>query len=99
MFIARRCDSTVYSVLRLRVGKDDRRQLEPRGPPGGAGSAVVEYEEARELADAASVEGDLGFVEEVLSRLVELLREQGEQVDHVLVEAYWTGVLVGTSLA
>src|ERR671916_3042812 len=41
--------------------------------------AVVEHEEARELADAASVERDLGFVEEVLLRLVDILREKASK--------------------
>ncbi len=54
--------------------------------------AKVEYQEARDLADRASIQQDLTFVVETLSRLADLLREGSE--DHVLLRSYWSAALV-----
>ena len=55
--------------------------------------AKVEFEEARELADYASIFQDLAFVLDVLDRLHGLLGEK--EPDAVVVQAYWTAALVG----
>ncbi|TMF08586.1 MAG: hypothetical protein E6I38_07175 [Chloroflexi bacterium] len=54
--------------------------------------ADVDFREARELADLASIAQDLGFVIEVLNRLVELLESDSE--DRILVQSYWSAALV-----
>jgi hypothetical protein len=55
--------------------------------------ARVDFEEARQLADATSVLQDLTFVVNVLERLEALLAE-GNEADAVLVQACWTSALV-----
>lgn len=55
--------------------------------------AVVEFEVARELADAVSIGQDLDFVIEALTRLNQLLDEASEP-DGVLSQAYWSAALV-----
>jgi hypothetical protein len=54
--------------------------------------ATIEFKEARELADAASIFQDLGLVLNVLARLRDLLKE--ENPDHIAVQSYWTTALV-----
>jgi hypothetical protein len=52
----------------------------------------VEFPAARQLADAAAVFRDLGFVIDTIDRLGEVLTVA--ERDSVLVEAYWTPALV-----
>ncbi len=52
----------------------------------------IEFEEARQLADAASICQDLSFVLDTLKRLRATLAE--EAPDSLLVQSYWTAALV-----
>lgn len=54
--------------------------------------AKVEFEEAKVLADLASIHQDLLFTRDVLTRLIQLLKD-GSQ-DHVLIQSYWSAALV-----
>jgi len=56
--------------------------------------AILDFEEARQLADYGAILQDLSFVLGVLERLHELLGEDGDDADSVLVRAYWTAALI-----
>lgn len=61
---------------------------EPRELP----IAAVDFEQAKTLADLASLTQDLGTAMLTCTRLMRLLEEQS--TDHILVEALWTSALV-----
>ena len=52
----------------------------------------VEFEEVKVLADLASIHQDLVFNRDVLTRLIQLLKD-GSQ-DHILIQSYWSAALV-----
>ena len=52
----------------------------------------VQFEEARKLADLASIYQDLSYVVDALERLKVLLDEDSD--DHVLIQSYWTAALI-----
>lgn len=54
--------------------------------------ARIEFDEAQQLANAASILQDLGFVLDLLTRLRALLGEN--EPDPVAVQSYWTAALV-----
>lgn len=54
--------------------------------------AKVEFEEAKVLADLASIHQDLVFTRDALMRLIQLLTD-GSQ-DHILIQSYWSAALV-----
>jgi hypothetical protein len=56
--------------------------------------AMLDFEEARQLADYGAIFQDLSFVLAVLERLHDLLGEDGDDADSVLVRAYWTAALI-----
>lgn len=54
--------------------------------------AKVEYEEAKVLADLASIKLDLEFVVATLTRLIQLLKDDSK--DGILIQSYWTASLI-----
>ncbi|MBS0337951.1 MAG: hypothetical protein JSS40_14290 [Proteobacteria bacterium] len=54
--------------------------------------AVVDFEEAKTLADLEGLKQDLLAVAETCTRLAELLKIDSK--DHILVEALWTSALI-----
>ncbi len=54
--------------------------------------AKVNYEEAKKLADLASIYQDLSFTVEVLKRLKQLLKEDSK--DNILIQSLWTAALI-----
>ena len=54
--------------------------------------AEVDYEEAKKLADLASIYQDLSFTIDTLKRLLRLLKENDE--DRVLIQSLWTAALI-----
>jgi len=54
--------------------------------------AKVDYEEAKKLADFASIYQDLSFTVDVLKRLIQLVEEDNE--DSILTQSLWTAALI-----
>lgn len=54
--------------------------------------AKVEFEEAKILADLASIHQYLLFTRDVLTRLIQLLKDSSR--DHILIQSYWSAALM-----
>lgn len=54
--------------------------------------AEVDYEEAKKLADLASIYQDLSFTIEALKRLKQLLKDDSK--DNILIQSLWTAALI-----
>jgi len=54
--------------------------------------ARVNFKEAKQLADLASIVQDLGTVMQTCSRLKKLLTDKSK--DHILIESLWTSALI-----
>lgn len=52
----------------------------------------VNYEEAKKLVDYSSIQNDLRFMIEQLSRLLKLLKEKSE--DRILIQSFFTSALI-----
>lgn len=55
--------------------------------------AEVDFEEAKELADYASIYQDLAYVVDALKRLKNLIEENSK--DNILMQSLWTAALIG----
>lgn len=54
--------------------------------------AEVNYEEAKKLADLASISQDLSFTIDALKRLLQLLKDDDK--DNILIQSFWTAALI-----